>query len=60
MEDAQALRPTLFIAVPRILSRVADGVKHKMEKASGLQRVRKFVQFYAALAMARTASWGQG
>ena len=30
LDDVKELRPTLFIAVPRILQRIADGVKHKV------------------------------
>eukprot|EP00887_Chlorella_sp_A99_P001270 scaffold14.g1270.t1 len=36
MDDVATLRPTLFIAVPRILERVADGVRAKLAKAPRL------------------------
>ncbi|PSC75938.1 acetyl-synthetase [Micractinium conductrix] len=36
MDDVTALRPTLFIAVPRILERVEDGVRSKLKKAGGV------------------------
>ncbi|GAB4818390.1 hypothetical protein N2152v2_005436 [Parachlorella kessleri] len=38
LEDVKELRPTIFIAVPRILQRIADGVKHKVEAGSGLSK----------------------
>ena len=38
LEDVKELRPTLFIAVPRILERIADGVKHKLESAGGFSK----------------------
>ncbi|KAL4444107.1 hypothetical protein ABPG75_011844 [Micractinium tetrahymenae] len=36
MDDVAALRPTLFVAVPRILERVEDGVRGKLKKAGPL------------------------
>lgn len=41
LDDVAALRPTLFIAVPRILERIADGVKAKLDKAGGWSKVRR-------------------
>ena len=38
LEDVKELRPTIFIAVPRILQRIADGVKHKVEAGPGFSR----------------------
>ncbi|KAI7842469.1 hypothetical protein COHA_003823 [Chlorella ohadii] len=38
MDDVAALRPTLFIAVPRILERVEDGVRGKLRKAGAVSR----------------------
>ncbi len=38
LDDVKELRPTLFIAVPRILQRIADGVKHKVEAGPALAR----------------------
>lgn len=39
MEDVAALRPTLFIAVPRIIERVEDGVRAKLKKASKVSQL---------------------
>ncbi|GAB4818389.1 hypothetical protein N2152v2_005435 [Parachlorella kessleri] len=38
LDDVKELQPTLFIAVPRILERIADGVKHKLEAAGGFSK----------------------
>ena len=49
MDDVAAFRPTLFMAVPRILERVADGVEAKLAKGSPLIRML----FNGAFAMKR-------
>ena len=32
LEDVKELRPSVFIAVPRVLERISDGVKAKLAK----------------------------
>lgn len=39
MDDVAALKPTLFIAVPRILERVEDSVRSKLKKAGRLAQL---------------------
>ena len=44
LDDIQAMQPTIMIAVPRILNKVADGMKEKIKKLPGfLQTVLKYV-----------------
>lgn len=38
LDDVKELRPTLFIAVPRVLERICDGVKQKMKQATPIAR----------------------
>lgn len=38
MDDVAVFRPTLFMAVPRILERVCDGVEAKLSQGSGVVR----------------------
>lgn len=38
MDDVAVFKPTLFMAVPRILERVCDGVEAKLAKGSGIVR----------------------
>ncbi|KAI8107268.1 hypothetical protein M9434_001911 [Picochlorum sp. BPE23] len=38
MDDVAAFKPTLFMAVPRILERVCDGVEAKVAKASAIKQ----------------------
>jgi long-chain acyl-CoA synthetase len=38
MEDARILKPTLFCAVPRVLTRVNEGIRQKLKDASPIAR----------------------
>lgn len=37
-EDAICVKPTIFVAVPRLYNRIVDGVKAKFENAGGISR----------------------
>ncbi|KAK9837730.1 hypothetical protein WJX74_003888 [Apatococcus lobatus] len=39
MEDAEALRPTFFVAVPRVLERLMGGIKTKVAKQGWLTQI---------------------
>ena len=40
MEDLQILKPTNFMAVPRIIMKLYDGIKAKVQQMSWLKRKR--------------------
>ncbi|KAL6783917.1 LCS1 [Auxenochlorella protothecoides x Auxenochlorella symbiontica] len=54
MDDLKELRPTLFIAVPRILERVADGVRKKVAAGPALSRVLFNAAFTAKRLLLKT------
>lgn len=54
MDDLKELRPTLFIAVPRILERVADGVRKKVAAGPVLSRVLFNAAFTAKRLLLKT------
>lgn len=39
MEDAEALQPTFFVAVPRVLERLMGGIKNKVAKQGWLTQI---------------------
>ena len=39
MEDAEALQPTFFVAVPRVLERLMGGIKAKVAKQGWLTQI---------------------
>lgn len=39
MEDAEALQPTFFVAVPRVLERLTGGIKSKVAKQGWLTQI---------------------
>jgi long-chain acyl-CoA synthetase len=53
MDDCQALKPTLFIAVPRVLERVADAVEGKLAKGPAAARVAFGAVYHLKLALER-------
>ncbi|ESU43669.1 Long-chain-fatty-acid--CoA ligase [Giardia duodenalis] len=56
--DIQTLRPTIFIAVPRILNRVFEGIMNNIEKLSVFRRFLFFLMFsIRRKAMRRNTSW---
>ena len=56
--DIQALRPTIFIAVPRILNRLFEGIMASIEKLSVFRRFLFFLVFSTRRkAMRRNTSW---
>ncbi|KAG6621302.1 putative long-chain-fatty-acid-CoA ligase [Phytophthora cinnamomi] len=46
LEDVQALGPTVFVAVPRLMNRIFDQLKHKVTASGDTQQVE---YFYRAL-----------
>lgn len=59
LEDVKELRPTLFIAVPRVLERISDGVKQRLQKARLAAMGKGSLGSYSCLALAHcmASSW---
>ncbi|KAG2445761.1 hypothetical protein HXX76_000366 [Chlamydomonas incerta] len=54
-DDAAALRPTVFIGVPRVFDRIQATVEHRLRKAGWLRR-----RLFTAVLRARTAALAAG
>ena len=62
MDDLAALKPTLFVAVPRILERVCDAVEDKLAKGPSIARMAFHAAFNYKLFMLRQgiSHWASG
>ncbi|KAL3658196.1 hypothetical protein V7S43_016826 [Phytophthora oleae] len=44
LDDAQSLHPTVFVAVPRLMNRIFDQLKHKVASGGDVKQIEHFYQ----------------
>ncbi|KAG7391364.1 Long chain acyl-CoA synthetase 7 peroxisomal [Phytophthora pseudosyringae] len=44
LDDAQALHPTVFVAVPRLMNRIFDQLKHEVAASGNAEQIKHFCQ----------------